>query len=250
MNLNIVLKGLQISNHLLFLYFLVGPYYSTSLLMLSFVVFYIITIIGVSAGLHRYFCHKSFKTTPFWENVMLWVSVPSTLGTPISWVGTHRMHHAFSDKDNDPHSPLILGFARSYLHIWSSTKIPTQMVSDIIRNKTAKFIHQNYLKLLFLYIAILYLIDPVVGIVFYSIPAMIMFHATGLINAVGHTMGYRNFETRDNSRNSLISSLLTAGEGLHNNHHGDPYSPKFSVNPNEIDVTWYFIKLIKREKHD
>jgi stearoyl-CoA desaturase (delta-9 desaturase) len=200
----------------------------------------------VSAGLHRYFTHKAFTTSTFWEKVMLWISVPSTLGTPITWIGTHRLHHAHSDTNKDPHSPIFLGMFKTYFHMWNKITIPSAVVSDIIKNKTAKFIHNNYLKILFAYIFLLYIIDPVIGILVYSIPSVLMFHATGITNSLGHQLGYKNTDTRDNSTNSKFIALITGGEGLHNNHHAHPACPSFSTSKYEFDISWYFIKVIRK----
>lgn len=243
MNLNQQLKIIHLLNHCVLVYFLYfGNLWLSSI---SFLIFQILIIIGVSSGLHRYYTHKSFDTNKFWQRVMLFVSIPATLGTPISWISTHRLHHAYSEKEKDPHSPLTLGFLRSYFHIWNHINIPSRLVSDIVKNDTIKFIHTHYIKILVFYILMLYFINPTVGIIVYSIPAVLMFHATSLINALGHKWGYRNFDTDDNSRNSKITGILLGGEGLHNNHHKNPQSPNFSYTPNEFDISWHFIKLIR-----
>lgn len=243
MNFKTQLNVIHILNHCAFLYFL----YSTNnywLLLISYILYNLITMIGVSGGLHRYFTHKSFHTSKFWENVMLVVSVPATLGTPLTWVAGHRLHHAYSDTAKDPHSPCSVGFLNSYIHNWQELKVSSSIIADIMKNKTAKFIHTHYIKLLAVYVLILYLIDPTVGIICYSIPAVFIFHITGLVDSICHTYGYRNFDTDDNSKNNVLVTILTVGEGLHNNHHGAPASAKFSINKNEVDLTWYFIKMI------
>ena len=244
MKLNYTLKILQLLNHIALIYFL--SEYELYYMLISLLIFQTILIIGVSTGLHRYFTHKAFNTSTFWESIMLWISVPSTLGTPITWIGTHRLHHAHSDTNKDPHSPRFLGLFKTYFHIWNKITIPSAVVSDIIKNKTAKFIHNNYLKILFAYIFLLYIIDPMIGILVYSIPAVLMFHATGITNALGHQFGYKNVDTRDNSVNSKFIALITGGEGLHNNHHAQPNHPSFSTSKYEFDISWHFIKMIRK----
>ena len=246
MNLNLTLKLLQLLNHSALVYFLATFQTAYVYLWVSFLIYLIILIIGVSTGLHRYFTHKSFTTSNTWEKIMLWVSVPATIGTPISWRGTHRLHHAYSDTSKDPHSPNFLGFVKTYFHIWNKITIPSAVVSDIIKNNTAKFIHTNYLKILIVYIIILYTIDPLMGIIVYSIPALLIFHATGITNSIGHGFGYKNTDTGDMSTNSKLIALFTAGEGLHNNHHADPKSAIFSRNSYEVDISQYFIKMIRK----
>jgi stearoyl-CoA desaturase (delta-9 desaturase) len=244
MNLNLTLKLLQLLNHVVLVYFLVT--FPTGYIWVSLLIYLLIITVGVSTGLHRYFTHKSFTTSSTWEKIMLWASVPATIGTPISWIGTHRLHHAYSDTSKDPHSPNYLGFVKTYFHIWNKITIPSALVSDIIKNKTAKFIHTNYLKTLIAYIIILYTIDPLIGIIVYSIPALLMFHATGITNSLGHGFGYKNSDTGDSSTNSKLIALFTAGEGLHNNHHADPKSAIFSRNEYEVDLSQYFIKMIRK----
>jgi len=244
MNLNLTLKLLQFLNHVALVYFLVT--FPIGYVWVSLLIYLLIIIVGVSTGLHRYFTHKSFTTSSTWEKIMLWVSVPATIGTPISWIGAHRLHHAYSDTNKDPHSPNYLGFVKTYFHIWNKITIPSALVSDIIKNETAKFIHTNYLKILIAYIIILYTIDPLIGIIVYSIPALLMFHATGITNSLGHGFGYKNSDTGDNSTNSKLIALFTAGEGLHNNHHADPKSAIFSRNEYEVDLSQYFIKMIRK----
>jgi len=246
MNLNLTLKLLQLLNHVALVYFFATYQTEYIYLWVSFLIYLVILILGVSAGLHRYFTHKSFTTSSTWGKIMLWASVPATIGTPISWIGTHRLHHAYSDTSKDPHSPNYLGFVKTYFHIWNKITIPSALVSDIIKNKTAKFIHTNYLKILIAYIIILYTIDPLIGIVVYSIPALLIFHATGITNSFGHGFGYKNSDTGDSSTNSKLIALFTAGEGLHNNHHADPKSAIFSRNKYEVDISQYFIKMIRK----
>lgn len=242
--MNITLRSLHIFNHAALIYFLasIDNYW---LLGISFLVFQIILVAGVSAGLHRFLSHKSFSTYPIVEKIMILLSVPATLGTPVAWVGTHRLHHAYSDSIKDPHSPKFLGFLKSYFHIWKHFSIPSNIVKDVVRNKTAAFVHKHYLKILLTFIVLLYIIDPLVGIIVYSIPAVFLFHSTAITNAVNHSVGYRNYQTDDASTNILLAGWLIGGEGFHNNHHNNPSLPYFSHKKIEFDLTWQFIKLIR-----
>ena len=244
--MNYVLRGLHIFNHIAFVYFLIYIQ-NFWLLLLSFLVFQFIIVVGISGGLHRYLTHKSFKTSKFWESVMLYTSIFATVGTPLGWVGTHRLHHAYSDTEKDPHSPFSIGFLKSYLHIWNKFTIPSNVVKDIISNKTAMTIHKRYLEILLVSVFLLYIVNPVLGMVIYSIPAMLMFHSTAITNSINHKFGYRNFNTNDSSTNLMLPGWLLAGEGWHNNHHKNPSSPTFSSKWSEFDLTWHFIKLIRKQ---
>jgi stearoyl-CoA desaturase (delta-9 desaturase) len=215
--------------------------------LISFVIYFLMFGLGISLYNHRMLSHRSvINDNIFLKHFLLFCSTVVLQGSTLAWVGMHREHHAYSDTSKDPHSPNYLGFVKTYFHIWNKITIPSALVSDIIKNKTAKFIHTNYLKILIAYIIILYTIDPLIGIIVYSIPALLMFHATGITNSLGHGFGYKNSDTGDSSTNSKIIALFTAGEGLHNNHHADPKSAISSRNEYEVDLSQYFIKMIRK----
>lgn len=244
MSLAAKIKILQIINHLMIfpaIYF--GQF---TWFLGSFVIWYIICIVGVSSGLHRYLSHRSFQTNKIWEAIMLFSSIPATIGSPIGWVGTHRKHHQFSDSLQDPHSPLQLGIIKSQLHQWQSFNIDSNQIKDIMKNKLVVFIHKNYFSILLAYIIVVYTIDPILGIFVYSIPAVFAFHGTGLVNSVCHRYGYRNFETKDQSTNNWLVNLYSPGEGWHNNHHRYPANSNFGHQWWEFDLSYYFVKLITK----
>jgi len=239
------IKSIQLLNHIsLIPAFILGSWYH---FVFSFFIWQILCIVSVSGGLHRYFTHKSYETNKFWEKLMLYSFVPTTLGSPINWIGTHRIHHANADKVGDPHSPGIIGFLKSQFHIWPKFNIGLHYVKDLLKNKTIIFIHKNYFKLLLTYIIILYFIDIKLGLFLYSIPALFAFHGTGLVNSVCHSFGYKNHNTQENSKNNFLVSIFSPGEGWHNNHHYYTKNPNFSEKWWEIDLTYYFIKLIKKK---
>ena len=226
-----------------------GPLY---LLVLSYLMFVIFCPIGISVGLHRLLSHRSFTTTPFIEKILSITSVYATVGSPIAWVAIHRSHHGFSDQANDPHSSYRDGKLsfKGIVSVWTGygspkVKIPISYVKDLSRNRFQRWIHDNYFKLLLIPVTILFFIDPIMGLFLYSLPATIALNTTSMVNVLGHSHGYRNYDTKDFSTNSWIANLISLGEGWHNNHHGAAGSYTTQKNPKEWDLIGWFINHIR-----
>ncbi len=223
------------------------------MLLVSYFVFVLMCPLGISAGLHRLVTHKSFKTNKITERILLLLSVYATVGSSIAWVAMHRMHHAFSDSDKDPHTPYDNNklTIKNILHTWlgvgdtGTMRLPISFVKDIVKDPYHKFVHDHYFKILLIPVVILFLISPVLGMVLYSIPATMALHTTSVVNVLGHSHGYRNYDTKDRSTNSWIANLISLGEGWHNNHHGKPANSSNSERWWEWDLIGQFIKLIQ-----
>ena len=167
MNTNQKIRSIQLINLILSI---VAVYYSLStgqlyLLAIAYLMFVVLCPIGISAGLHRLLCHRSYTTSPLIEKILSTVSIYATVGSPIAWVAIHRSHHGFSDKTNDPHSPYqnvkltlkgIFSVCTGYGA--PTVNIPVSYVKDLSRNKFQRFLHDNYFKLLLIPIIILFLI--------------------------------------------------------------------------------------------
>lgn len=243
MTLNQKLRSLQFIN--LFVSIAGLYYYGFSNLLLSYFVFILFCPIGISAGLHRYFTHKSYKTSKFWERTMLLLSVYATVGSSIAWVGVHRAHHTFTDKPYDPHSP-----KDSVFKAWTGlghteTKIPVSFVKDLLRNPLHRTIHDNYFKILLIPVIVLFIYSPMLGVFLYAIPATLALQTTSIVNVLGHTHGYRNYNTDDLSSNSWIANVVSLGEGWHNNHHNRPSNYTLKEKSHEWDLIGVFINRIK-----
>jgi fatty-acid desaturase len=222
------------------------------LLLLSYLIFSLLFIIGIGACLHRLLSHRSYKTYPIIEKLITLVSVYCTVGSPIAWVATHRTHHGFTDKENDPHSPYQhdkLVF-KSVLSSWTGfcgprVKIPSSYVKDLMKDNFNKILHNHYFKILLIPVIILFLIDPLVGLFIYCLPATLTLNATSVVNVFGHWHGYRNYETNDRSTNSWIANLVSFGEGWHNNHHKHPNKYSLKERSHEWDLVGIFIDSIR-----
>lgn len=202
--------------------------------------------IGTVMMLHKYFAHGSFKIYNFLKIPLFWLACMAGQGSPIWWAAQHRgLHHAYADTDKDIHSP-IKGFWYSYMG-WMF-KITYKTVNlkygiDWLRDDIAVWFHKNYNKVVWLSILLLFIIDPTMTILtwFYIVPSIIGLHTDSQVNSLGHSkwIGYRNFQTKDNSRNVIYLGLLGWGQGWHNNHHARPkefdFGTSISNNRYEFD---------------
>ncbi|NBO28127.1 MAG: acyl-CoA desaturase [Synechococcaceae bacterium WB6_1A_059] len=235
-NLIVTLIGIVylVENWNLF-YFFVG--------ILSFLIF---GIIGANAGYHRYFSHRSYQTYKPIEIIMAIIGTLATLGSIISWVAVHRYHHLTADTDKDPHSPRHIGWWRAYTYDWNRVDISKKFIRDVIKDPFIVFLHKNYFKIIFVYIFFLALIDPMLVIFAYCLPATGCLNGVAAVTVIGHIHGYVSHHTNDSARNSWISCILSLGEGWHNNHHAKPYNWKQGERWWEIDPPAWFIRLVKK----
>lgn len=216
---------------------------------ISFIIGYVcIKMLGVSAGYHRLFSHKSFQTSPLIKKILLYFGMLSGQGSPIFWIGIHRgYHHRHADKDLDAHSPQH-GFWHSYiLWMFKRSKMSIRSVIDLTKDKDMVFCHKNYIKIVWATHLVLILIDINLWLYLLVLPSFIALHSFLLQTSVTHLSwaGYRNYKTDDHSVNSPWLWPLILGEAWHNNHHGDGRNPNFGRKYWELDPTFWLIKLIK-----
>jgi stearoyl-CoA desaturase (delta-9 desaturase) len=179
-------------------------------------------IVGVNVSLHRYYSHKSFKTTLLRERILLWSSVFTSLGSPAMWCSVHRLHHITSDTAKDPHNPKIQGTVKTWLGIWKMVSIPKRFITPFLTTNELKFIHNNYFILNIGLLIVLCLIDIRLAGFLYALPAIGCFHGAQAIGVLPHLWGYRRYNITDSSHNNWLASILALGEGWHNNHHANP----------------------------
>jgi stearoyl-CoA desaturase (delta-9 desaturase) len=206
--------------------------------------------VGIEVGYHRYFAHRSYKTTKFKERLLLIWGTLVGVGSCLSWVGVHRTHHRYTDTDKDPHSPNNIGIIRVWLTLWADNwHIDPSMVKDLLRDKLQMFLHRNYFKVMLSWILFLgltsYLLNSFVPIVvLFALPSALTIFVSGITNALGHRYGYRTFETDECSTNQHTPRWLLLNAGLHNNHHAKPDIWWYNVRNNwyEFDVEGLIIK--------
>ncbi|MGH7457716.1 MAG: fatty acid desaturase [Longimicrobiaceae bacterium] len=212
-----------------------------------------ISNVCITLYLHRGKTHGGVEFHPVAAHFMrfwLWL----TTGTNTrEWVAVHRKHHAYSDREGDPHSPAVEGF-------WSIVLGGVFFYQKAIKDRellekygkgcpddwmeNSVYTRHGGLGLLTMLAIDLLLFGPALGFLVWT--AMIFWFPVlgNVVNGIGHALGYRNFGTKDHSRNIVPLGLIIAGEELHNNHHADPRSAKFKARWWEFDIGWVYIKLL------
>ena len=229
--------------------------------LITFLVFtgggYLINITYISVFYHRALAHGSLELSPTLRRIVLQTGIWATGIDPKGWVCMHRLHHMHSDTVLDPHSPAysgVLGAARMQLRSYEMVlaglahgrREMTSIVSDIESSVSCLNRYRIWAVPYLLHMAIgvaigIWFDSWLVGLGYFS---GIMSHPfqAWMVNALGHSYGYRNFDTSDNSRNNTIVAWAFMGEGFQNNHHYMPQSAKLSSKWWEID-TGYLICL-------
>jgi stearoyl-CoA desaturase (Delta-9 desaturase) len=210
-----------------------------------------VAVFGTTIYLHRTATHRALTLHP----VVAWLfrfSLWLTTGLSTKeWVAVHRKHHAFTDEEGDPHSPLLMGFwsvqlgnVFLYLKEAKNPAIVEKYARDITDDWSERLLFQRgWLGLLIGTVSLCAILGIGPALLAAGIHAtMYVFVLSSSINGLCHAVGYRNFD--NTATNLRFLALLTGGEGLHNNHHGFPRSPKFSFRAGEIDPAWPIIKLL------
>ena len=213
-----------------------------------------ITIVCVTLFLHRGQAHRAIEFHPILSHFMrFWLWLTTGMVTK-QWVAIHRKHHRYSDVEGDPHSPHVFGLwcvLTCGALLYSSAAKDSNMVNQYGAGTPDDWIERNlYSKYNFLGITLVLLVNLLWfswwGLVVWAVQMIwIPFWAAGVVNGIGHWIGYRNGETRDQSRNVIPIDIVVGGELLHNNHHLDPGNPKLSRRWFEFDIGWMWLNLFR-----
>ena len=213
-----------------------------------------LTNIAVTIYLHRYQAHHGLDLHPLPSHFFrFWLWLTTGMVTK-EWVAIHRKHHAKVETEEDPHSPQVLGLSKV---LWQGYEVYRQEANKL--ETLEKYGHGTpddwlernlYAKHNTLGLAIMAVIDLALfgflGVTIWAVQMVwIPFFAAGVINGVGHYLGYRNFACADASKNIVPWGILIAGEELHNNHHAYASSARFSNKWFEVDIGWIYISILK-----
>ena len=209
---------------------------------------YLIRMFAITAGYHRYFSHRSFKTSRAGQFAFAFVAQASAQRGAIWWAAKHRGHHKYSDTSRDPHSPSQRGFF--FAHVgWifsrQSSKADYDTVRDLTKYPELVWLNkQKYFPAILLGLGV-WLVAGWSGLfVGFFLSTVVLYHCTFFINSLAHVMGKQRYVTGDDSRNNWWLALLTLGEGWHNNHHHFQGSTRQGFYWWEIDITFYLVKLL------
>ncbi|MGI8669835.1 MAG: acyl-CoA desaturase [Aridibacter sp.] len=209
--------------------------------------------LGIGLAYHRLLTHRGFKTPKWVEYILTFFATLALQSGPLAWVTTHRIHHAFTETENDPHSPrngtywshigwIFKGEAQNHDMATHQRYSP-----DLVKDKVLVFMDKYFWVSTVLVSVLLYAIGGF-SMILWGVALRIVWgwHTTWLVNSATHLWGTRRFETRDDSRNNGLIAAVTFGEGWHNNHHAYPRSAKHGLKWYEIDVNWIQIWLMEK----
>lgn len=242
-------RTIQIINHILGIGGIVWAISTGSwnYLLLALLCYWITGTLGINVGYHRLLSHRSFKTTIFIERFLAVVGAITTVGSPLAWIAVHRQHHRICEREGDPHSPYLLGNWRAWFGFWNLKHLDLKLVKDVRKDPFYKWIHANYIIIIVAYCVLLAVINPLLIVFVYAIPACLCLHSSSAIIVIAHRHGYKTYELKhDESRNSWIANLITLGEGWHNNHHAKPYAWSNWEKWWEWDIPSLIIRAIKK----
>jgi stearoyl-CoA desaturase (Delta-9 desaturase) len=231
------------------------------------VVFYNLSGLGVTVGFHRHFTHGSFKAKRPLRVALAVIGSTAFQGGVIGWVADHRRHHAFSDKEGDPHSPwlfgtgpaaMIRGFWHSHMG-WILGRDRTnarRFAPDLLADRDIVAVDRLFLPLTIASLLVPALIGGLVSGTWWGaltalfwaglVRVAVLHHVTWSINSICHMVGDRPFAARDRSANVWWLAVLSFGESWHNLHHADPTCARHGVRRGQVDISARVIWLFER----
>jgi stearoyl-CoA desaturase (Delta-9 desaturase) len=222
---------------------------------------YLVRMFAITGFYHRYFSHRTFKTSRVGQFIFGLLGASAVQRGPVWWAAHHRHHHANSDREADVHSPVQHGFLRSHMGWFLTIKgfVPDfQLARDLMKFPELRWLDRFDLFIpvalgvgMFLLGVILHNVAPGLGTTGWQmlvwgfvISTVVCWHATYTINSLSHVFGRQRYRTGDTSRNNWLLAILTLGEGWHNNHHYYPNSARQGFYWWEYDVTYYILKFL------
>jgi stearoyl-CoA desaturase (delta-9 desaturase) len=233
-----------------------------------FLVVYTLTGLGITVGFHRLLTHRAFKAKPWVRGVFAALGSAAIEGPVISWVADHRKHHAFSDREGDPHSPhvdhghglkgALKGLAHAHvgwLFIHTQRGSKERYAPDLIKDPVIAYVDRTFLLWVILGLLAPFLLGWAIGGTLLAgltgllwgglVRMLVLHHVTYSINSLCHFFGRRDFDTGDESRNLLWLAPLSFGESWHNNHHAFPTSAHHGLRFWQVDASAWTIRALE-----
>ena len=212
------------------------------------VTMYTLNAFGLTIGYHRMLTHRSFRPHPAVKVILLVLGSMAVASPPIEFAATHIKHHAQSDREGDPHSPLE-GLFHSHLGWLFKDRFadPQVYCRHLLKDAIVVFVNRSFLLWVVLSLAIPFVLGGWTGLLWGGfVRIFLVHHFTFSVNSICHTFGKREFETNDRSRNQWLVALLAFGEGWHNNHHAFPRSAFHGLHWWQLDFSGYVIWTLER----
>ena len=223
------------------------------------VLFYVVRMFAITGFYHRYFSHRTFRTSRAMQLVFAIIGASAAQRGPLWWAANHRVHHAHPDQPADVHSPVHHGLWWSHMGWFlAQNQLATKMsrIKDFARYPELRFLNRYDVLVPIILAVSLFLFGGWLGSAYptlgtngwqmlvwgFVISTVALWHGTFTINSLSHRFGTRRYATADNSRNNVWLALLTLGEGWHNNHHQYSSSARQGFRWWEIDITYYLLR--------
>jgi stearoyl-CoA desaturase (Delta-9 desaturase) len=227
--------------------------------ILIFLTTYTLHVFALTAGYHRYFSHKTYKTSRTFQFLMALLGTTAAQRDPLWWASHHRLHHQYADTEEDPHSPIRRGFWWAHLG-WVMRRecMETRFdrIKDFAKYPELRWLNRHPYLPAILFALLLYSLGaglekaaPQWGasgtqFLFYGffLSTIAVYHVTFSINSILHMYGKRPYHTADQSRNNWPIALLTMGEGWHNNHHRYALSTRQGFKWWQLDLSYLILR--------
>lgn len=225
------------------------------------VALYFLRMFAITGFYHRYFSHRTFKTSRLGQFIFGLLGASAVQRGPVWWAAHHRHHHAHSDREEDLHSPVQHGFVRSHMGWFLTNRgfAPDfKRVRDLMQFPELRWLDRFDILVPIVLAVSLFFIGGALEshapelhttgwqmlVWGFFVSTVACYHGTYTINSLSHVFGRQRYRTGDSSRNNWLLALITLGEGWHNNHHHYPSSARQGFYWWEIDVTWYVLKVL------
>ena len=231
--------------------------------VIALAITYVVRVFALTAGFHRYFSHRSFKTSRVFQFIMAWVGTSAAQLGPMWWAANHRHHHQHSDQPEDIHSPVVK--SAFWAHIgWVLCRaygsIQHDRIKDLNKYPELRFIDRFHILPVLSLIGALYALGSGLNAAYpqlntsgiqlvmwgFFLSTIFVYHVTFCVNSVTHIVGKKRFNNSDESRNSFWVALLTFGEGWHNNHHRWPLSARQGMYWWELDLSYLILRGLEK----
>jgi stearoyl-CoA desaturase (delta-9 desaturase) len=225
--------------------FLVAP--TWGLVALAVGVYYA-RMFGITAGYHRYFAHRAYRTSRPFQFALAWLGASASQKGALWWAAHHRDHHRYSDTEDDIHSPLVGGFWWSHVgwivdRGYEGTNL--DRVKDLSKYPELMWLERNWWVPPVTLAAVLFAAGGWPAMLWgFFLSTTALWHGTFVINSLAHVIGSRRYETSDGSRNSFALAVVTMGEGWHNNHHFYPGTANQGFFWWEWDPSYYILRAL------
>ena len=202
--------------------------------------------VGIALCYHRLLTHRSFKAPRWLEYLLTFCGVLAAQGGPVGWASAHRLHHAYSDTPQDPHSPVeSFWWGHMGWFLYTDPRRAKCTALDLARDPFHLFLNRTQGLWPVLLGVLLYALGGLPWLIWgLSVRTVVVYHVTWLVNSAAHTWGYQSYRTNDRSTNCWWVALLSFGEGWHNNHHAFPRSAAHGLRWWELDLTYMTVRAL------